>query len=286
MAEGTVQANAITLWYETLGDAADPALVLIMGLGAQALFWSVEFCERLAAGGRYVIRFDNRETGLSTWFDEQATYTLEDMADDTVGLLDALDITAAHVLGTSMGGMIAQWVAVRHPARVLSLTSMSSGPYVATDPATASLTKPTFDLAASLSAPVPETREGRVAQRLALVRQLWGTHPFDGDLLTDLETAMDERAYRPEAGLRQGAAMQRSPSRAEALQRLTVPTLVIHGTADPLIPPDRGQATAALIPGAQLLLVDGMGHSFPRSCWDEIIGAILQHTTAATSATA
>src|SRR5579883_2442743 len=130
MAEGTAQANGITLWYETFGNPEDPALVLITGLGFQGIgFWLTPFCERLAAGGRYVIRFDNREVGRSQWFDQTATYSLEDMADDVAGLLDALGIARAHIVGQSLGGQIAQLVAIRHPTRVLTLTSMMTGPY-------------------------------------------------------------------------------------------------------------------------------------------------------------
>ncbi len=133
MAEGTVQAKGLTLWYETFGEPTDPAVMLIMGMGAQAIDWPTEFCERLAASGHYAVRFDNREVGLSSWFGGDATYTYEDMADDVLALMDALGIGNAHIIGASMGGMIAQLVAIRHPARVLSLTSISSHPFSAAD---------------------------------------------------------------------------------------------------------------------------------------------------------
>lgn len=286
MAQGTVQANGITLWYETFGDPTDPALVLVAGLGYQTMgSWLTPFCERLAAGGRYVIRFDNRDTGYSQWFGEEATYTLADMADDVVGLLDALDVAQAHVVGRALGGSIAQWVAVRHPQRVLSLTSIMTGPYTAAEDAAAGLTPPTALLPALLAAPVPETREGHIAWAVELIRAIWGDLPFDEAERGAVEAQLHDRAWRPAAFALHAAAGQRTPSRVDALRRLTVPTLVIHGTADGRSPQDRGQATAALIPGARLLLVEGMGHSLPRACWDELTGAILMHTATPQSAT-
>jgi pimeloyl-ACP methyl ester carboxylesterase len=280
MAEGTVLANGITLWYETFGEPTDPALVLIAGLGYQTMgSWLTPFCERLAAGRRYVLRFDNRDTGLSQWFDESATYTLADMADDVVGLLDALGIAHAHVLGRALGGAIAQWVAVRHPERVLSLTSLMTGPYTPAEEAAAGLTPPPAVLPALLAAPVRETREGRIAWSVDLIRAIWGDLPFDEAERWEVEAQLHDRAWRPAASALHAAARQRSPSRVDALRRLTVPTLVIHGTADGMSPRDRGQALAALIPGTRLLLVEGMGHSLPRACWEELLGAILLHTS-------
>jgi pimeloyl-ACP methyl ester carboxylesterase len=282
MAEGTVAANGITLWYETFGDPADPALVLIMGLGGQGIHWPTAFCRRLAVGGRYVIRFDNRDVGRSSWFDEAATYTREDMADDVVGLLDALGIQQAHIVGISMGGAIAQWTAVRHPQRTLSLISMMEEPYTpaeeTAEQAAGRLVEPTAPLAELLSGPAPATREGRIGRQVELWRTIWGTVPFDEAEMRALEAEAYDRAYRPQAARLHMAANHRTPSRVEALRRLTVPTLVIHGTADTLIPPDRGAATAALIPGAKLVLINGMGHSLPRACWDQLVTTILQHT--------
>ncbi len=286
MPEGTVTANGITLWYETVGDPVDPALILINGLGGQGIGWPIAFCERLAAGGHYVIRFDNREVGLSQWFDADATYTYEDMADDVVGLLDALGIAKAHVVGVSMGGAIAQCVAIRHPTRVLSLTSISSSLYLATDTPPAGLQAPSVSVMDLVGGPVPETREGRVTKEVEqLWRPLWGDAPFDEAAVRAQVERSYDRAYRPEAVARQAAAGQRTPSRVAGLRRLTVPTLVIHGTADPLVPPDRGAATAALIPGARLLLIEGMGHCQPQGYGDELINAVLQHTAAPALAT-
>jgi len=286
MGEGTVAANGITLWYETFGDPGDPALILIMGLGEQGILWPTAFCERLAAGGHYVIRFDNREVGLSQWFDEDATYTYEDMAGDVVGLLDALGIAKAHVVGVSMGGAIAQFVAVRHLTRVLSLTSISSHPYGATDTPPAGLQAPRVSVMDLVGGPVLETREGRVTKAVEqLWRPLWGAVPFDEAAVRAQVESSYDRAYRPEAVARQAAAGQRTPSRVEGLRRLTAPTLVIHGSADPLVPPDRGDATAALIPGARLLLIEGMGHCQPVGYGDEVINAVLQHTATPALAT-
>jgi pimeloyl-ACP methyl ester carboxylesterase len=287
MAAGTAAANGITLWYESFGDSADPALVLIMGVGLQALVWPTEFCARLAAGGRYVVRFDNRDTGLSTYFGDDANYTLEDMAGDVAGLLDALGIAQTHVSGFSMGGRVAQWMAVRHPERVLSLTSMASSPYTTAEAAglpglAAGVPGLSPDsqrfFAEYVSGPFPETREARIERGVAHWRALWGTAPFEEDEIRAREAEMVERAWRPEAVVLQQRAIDRSPSRVEGLKRLAIPTLVIHGTADPLTPPGYGEATAALIPGARLLLVEGMGHALPRACWGELVGAILQHT--------
>lgn len=278
MAEGTIQANSITLWYETFGIPIDPALVLIMGRAIQGVGWPTEFCERLAAAGRYVVRFDNREVGLSTYLDEDATYTLEDMADDVVGLLDALGLAQAHVVGMSMGGAIAQWLAIRHPERTATLTLLASSAYTREEALAAGLRPLELDRNALYATPDPGTLEGRIQRSVGLWRQVWGTHPFDEAEVTARDTVAFTRADRPEAGVRQDAANARTPSRVAALRTLTVPTLVLHGTADPMVPPDRGEATAALIPGARLLLIEGMGHSLPRACWDELVTAIREHT--------
>lgn len=283
MAEGSVQANGITLWYESFGDPADPPVVLIAGIGAQALLWPTAFCERLAGGGRCVVRFDNRETGLSSHIGPDATYTFQDMADDVVGLLDALAIDHAHIVGISMGGQIAQWAAVRHPQRVATLTSMMFGPYTMAEVAAAGLPGPHPDILPIFSqyvaGPHPETLEARIEQGVAMWRAFRGTVPFEEDEVRAREAQQVDRMWRPEAAVLQRAAGQRSPSRVEQLKQLTIPTLVIHGAEDPVVPPAHGEATAATIPGARLLLIEGLGHSLPRACWDQLVDAILQHTT-------
>jgi len=276
MAETTVTANGIRLWYETFGGASDPPVLLIMGLGAQAISWDETFCRRLADGGRYVIRYDNRDVGLSQWFDDDSTpYTLNEMADDAVGLLDALGITRAHVVGVSMGGMIAQVVAITHPERVLTLTSIMS------TTGAGDVEPPTPEALAVLTALPGETFEERLDQAMRTRRLLHGPR-FDWDEKWQREraTASIERAFHPQGTQRQMQAILQSPPRVDALRDVAVPTLVIHGTADPLVHFSGGESTAKAVPGARLLAIEGMGHSLPPAVWDEVVPAILEHSVA------
>ncbi|MFE1907488.1 alpha/beta fold hydrolase [Streptomyces gardneri] len=283
----------VSLAYETFGDPGDPPVLLVMGFGAQMLGWHEDFCRALADRGRHVIRYDNRDCGLSTKFDDHpvdvaefiatvsagdiptalamAPYRLHDMADDGLALLTALGIERAHVVGSSMGGMIAQTMALSSPERVLTLTSMMSS----TGETAYGRSSP--EAQEAMATPKPADRDGYVA---AAERELvWASRRYgDGAALRELAAASYDRSYHP-AGLgRQLAAMILSGSRAEALRELRVPTLVIHGLDDTLIDPSGGRRTAELVPGAELLLIPDMGHDRPRELWPELIDAVVTHT--------
>ena len=261
------KANGIELEYDTFGDPSGAPLVLIAGLGMQMVGWDEEFCELLAGRGFHVIRFDNRDAGLSTWPD--ATYTLEDMARDAVGLLDALGVQQAHVVGASMGGFIAQVVALDHPERVLTLTSMISGPNGEDQ------VQPTPEAMALLFSPRPPTREEQVLLGLRSNKALLGPDdPFDETYeRTRIERAID-RAYNPPGFLRQFQAIAAAPGRLERLRSLRVPALVVHGDADILVPVQNGRNVAAVIPGARLVEIEGMGHDVPRRVWERVADEI------------
>lgn len=285
---GTTRANGVEIAYETFGSAQRPPLVLVMGLGTQMIAWPDGFCGLLADAGFHVIRFDNRDVGLSTHFHDApppnimaglagdrdgvgAAYRLEDMAADTVGLLDALSLDSAHLVGASMGGMIAQTVAIRHPKRIRSLTSLMSTPGP-------SAGRPTPAALAALFRPPASTREEAVAGTLEVLRVIGSPgHPFDEPAMTELIGRSYDRAYDPAGILRQMGAIAASGDRTEALHKIGTPALVIHGRQDPLIQFDGGEATAAAIPGAHLLAIDGMGHDLPVPLWREITDAITAH---------
>ena len=280
MSEGKVEANGVEIWYETFGRPADPTILLIRGAGEQGTAWRREFCERLVRAGRHVVRFDNRDVGLSRWFADDEPYTLDDMADDTVGLLDALEIDRAHLVGISMGGMIGQILAIRHPERVLTLTSMLSSPCSPFDPSFAPPDPQVMEAIEQLLGETAESREEKIEQRMQLWRALAGTrYPFDEEWWGNQAAEAVDRAWHPEATPHHMAAIEGVPSRVEALRNVGVPTLVIHGTADPVVTYSRGVATAEAIPGAKLLTIEGLGHELPPGCWDEVTTAILDHTS-------
>jgi pimeloyl-ACP methyl ester carboxylesterase len=292
-------SDGIELEYETFGDPADPAILLVMGFGTQLLGWDAEFCRLLAAPGRHVIRFDNRDCGLSTKQDDDpvdlteligaltvgdveraramAPYALRDMATDAIGLLDELGIARAHVVGSSMGGMIAQRMAIDFPDRVLSLTSMSSS---TGEPGYG---QPTPEAQQVLLSPRPADRDGYID---AAERDLvWASRRYrDPAALRALAAASYDRSYYPAGTARQLAAMVLDGSRADALRTLHVPTLVIHGRDDTAIDPSGGRRTAELVPGARLVLVEDMGHDRPPAVWPSLVEAIRQHTQAGTRA--
>jgi pimeloyl-ACP methyl ester carboxylesterase len=280
--------DGIELEYDTFGSRAHPALVLIMGLGAQMILWEEEFCEALAARGFFVVRFDNRDIGRSTQLDAlgmpnvmaamqaamtgkpvEAPYTLAEMADDTVGLMTALGIDRAHIVGASMGGMIAQTVAIRHPERCLSMTSIMS---TTGDP---TLPQATAEAMTMLLTPPPGDREGNVARAIAAWKVIGSPgYPFDEPRMRALFGRAFDRGYNPAGVARQLTAIVASGDRTAALRSVTVPTLVIHGADDPLVRVEAGRATAAAIPGATLLEIPGMGHDLPVGTWRPIIDAI------------
>lgn len=261
--------NGIELEYETFGDPSGAPLLLIAGLGSQMISWNDQFCELLAGRGFQVIRFDNRDVGLSTWMD--AAYTLNDMAADAAGLLDAIGIPAAHVVGTSMGGFIAQLVALNHPDRVLTLTSIMSGPNGEDE------VPPTDEGREVLLVPAPKTREERIQVGLWAKRRLLGSaDPYDDEYERARVTAAVDRAYHPAGFARQLGAIVAAPSRLCRLSSLRVPALVVHGRDDILVPVDNGRKVAAAIPGARLMEIEGMGHDLPSRVWEQVADAIAE----------
>jgi len=279
------RANGIELEYQTFGGRSAPPLLLIMGLGAQMITWDDAFCQQLVDRGFQVIRFDNRDSGLSTWMKDlgppdmasafsgspNAAYQLDDLAADAAGLLDALNIDAAHVVGASMGGFIAQLVAINHPERVLSLTSIMSGPGGTDEVA------PKPEGAAVLMASPPDTREARIEQAMSFRRALIGSDdPFDQALERAKATRAIDRAYYPVGTGRQLLAILAARSRTERLKQLRVPTLVVHGVDDVLVPVENGRLTAEAVPGARLLEFDGMGHDLPKRVWPQVADAIAE----------
>jgi pimeloyl-ACP methyl ester carboxylesterase len=282
------KSNGIELAYETLGDPGDPALLLIMGLGAQLTDWPVQFCTELAAHGFFVIRFDNRDSGLSTEFDSagapdlaaamggRSAYKLADLAADTAGLLDALDIPRAHIVGVSMGGMIAQQFAIDFPSRLLSLCSIMS----TTGDRTVGGSTPAAS--AALSRPPATSLAEAIAGQVATSKVIGSPgYPVPEADRLQRATAKIERSYRPLGTGRQLAAIFASPDRTAGLATVTAPTLVVHGAEDPLVDVSGGRATAAAIPGAELLVLPGMGHDLPQPLWPQIIDAITANTSRA-----
>jgi pimeloyl-ACP methyl ester carboxylesterase len=276
MGEGTVVVNGVRLWWEDFGDPANPHVVLIIGANATAMVWDAALYEAIVAAGFHVVRFDNRDIGLSQWIDfETEPYTLDDMAADTVGLMDALSIERAHLIGESMGGMIAQLIALNYPDRVLTLTSMCSSPGVF-DP---ELPPIPDEIIALGMAPLPESRAERVEHLVEFYRALSGTTPFDEQRNRNLiETDMD-RGFNPTPA--HALVTLSAPSRREALGHLDLPVLVIHGDADPLFPYEHGVATAKAVPGARLVTVSEAGHV--DLCWrvDDLLPPILDQLTSA-----
>lgn len=284
-------ANGIEIEYETFGDPSAPPLLLVMGLGAQMISWDEAFCEQLAARGFHVIRFDNRDVGLSTKMEAagepdllaafagsaKPAYRLEDLADDAVGLLDALGIEAAHIVGASMGGFVSQLIAIDHPDHVLSLTSIMSGP------SGRDQEPPTPRAAEVLTRVPPPSREGQIAHGIWVRKVLAGSEDtFDeADERRRAERAYD-RSYYPLGAARQLMAVLAADSRLERLRNIQVPTLVIHGMDDNLVPVENGRRTAAGVPGARLLEFEGMGHNLPERFWPQVIDAIEETARKAT----
>jgi len=283
----TVRVGEIDLAYETFGDPSDPAVLLVMGLATQMLGWPDALCTGLAERGHHVIRFDNRDIGLSTHLSDapaadvmalmagdtsSASYRLSDMAADAVGLLDALGIESAHVVGASMGGMIAQTVAIEHPERVRTLTSIMS---TTGDP---SVGAPTPAAMGALLAPPPTTRDGAIEGTVAAYRVIGSpAYPFDEAELRERAGIAYDRGHDPAGVSRQLAAILASGDRTAKLRELAVPTLVIHGDRDVLVQPSGGEATAAAIPGAEHVVIEGMGHDLPAALVPELVDRIAAH---------
>ena len=286
--------NGITLCYETFGEPSAPPVMLIMGLGTQMIAWDTAFCEDLAGRGFFVVRFDNRDTGRSTRLDgapvpklrelvlrrvARPAYKLADMALDTVGLMDALGLERAHIVGASMGGMIAQTVAARHPARVRSLTSIMSntGAFFSGQPAP--------KMMPVLLAAAPTDRESFIERGVKTWTTI-GSPGFDRDELElrEMIALSFDRGASAAGSARQLGAIIASGNRRRELRGIRAPTLVIHGEADKLVSPSGARATVKAIRGARLITIPGMGHDLPRAAWPQILGAIEQHARAADEA--
>jgi len=289
-------ANGIQIEYDTFGDSTSPPLLLIMGLGAQMIAWREDFCKLLVEKGLYVIRFDNRDIGLSTKFEElgipdtaaaatalfqdgkkiEFAYTLDEMADDAVGLLDALGIEKANICGASMGAAITQTIGYRHPSRALSLIPIMGTTGNPELPAA----KP--EALAVLFTPAPDQREAYIDHRMNTWKTLWGTLPFDEEDIRKRSSIEYDRSYYPQGIARQLMATLAHGNRRPRLASVASPTLVIHGVEDPLVPVEGGKDTADAIPGAEILLIEGMGHCLPKAIWPRITDAIANHVSKAT----
>ncbi len=286
MTEERVKVGEVELVYETIGDPGNPTLLLVMGLGMQLIHWDLELCEGLAERGFQVIRFDNRDAGLSTKIDApvpnvmramaglriEAPYLLSDMADDSFGLLDQLGIECAHVAGVSMGGMIAQTMAIRQPERVLSLGSMMS------TTGDRRVGTPKLRVWSVMMRRAPEDRDAYIKYFVRVFRMIGSPdYRLDEADMRERAAATYDRCHNPAGTARQLAAILSSGSRTAALRRLDVPTVVIHGERDPLIPFRAGVATAKAIPGAELLALPGMGHDLPRELWPRFTDALTKN---------
>jgi len=288
----TVFANGIQIEYETFGEPSSPSLLLIAGIGGQMIGWDEELCKEWAGKGLYVIRFDNRDVGLSTKMEEtgvpdfpaaiaagmkgekvDAPYTLDDMADDAVGLLDALKIDKAHICGISMGGAIAQTIAFRHPSHVRSMTQV----YATSGNPELPAGKP--ETMALLLTPPPEEREAYIDYMMKFYRAVAGRgFPFDEVWHRKLAGRSYDRAFYGPGKARQFLAILAHGNRKPLLASITAPTLVIHGADDPLVPVSGGRDSAEAIPGAELMIIEGMGHDMPHgSAWPLIVEAVVAH---------
>jgi len=285
------RANGINIAYQTFGDKDASPLILIMGLGSQMVLWDGEFCRQLAAGGYRVIRFDNRDVGLSTKLDWMQVpnstavtaalqrgeapalpYTLEDMATDTAELLTALGYESAHIVGESMGGMIGQIMAIHFPERLRSLTSIMSST------GNPLLPPPSPEVLEILYTPFPSDHDGYVESFVRAFKILSGPAiPLNVALARKWAEQSYERGLNPAGVARQFAAIMAAGDRTEKLKSISVPTLVIHGEADPLLPVECGLATAAAIPGSRLKIIQGMRHALPEAVWPQIVAEITRH---------
>jgi pimeloyl-ACP methyl ester carboxylesterase len=283
--------GTLTIEYETHGDPEDPTLLLVHGLGAQLIAWDDEFVQRFVERGYHVVRFDNRDIGLSTKIDMpddmdvltailealggspvDAPYLLSDMADDALGLLEVLEIERAHILGVSMGGMIVQQMAINAPHRIASMTSIMS---TTGDP---DVGQAEPDVLGLLMAPPPPGRDAIIDAAVAVSEAIASPGLFDEERARRLAAAAYDRSFYPEGTPQQGLAILASGSRTEALRSIDVPALVIHGDSDPLVHYSGGERTAEAIPNAEFILIEGMAHDIPELMWNRVITAVCEHT--------
>lgn len=282
------KVNDLEIEYETFGNSSEKPLLLVMGLGAQMVSWDEEFIQFLVDRGFYVIRFDNRDVGLSSKCEEggepnimqammviqrgepvEAPYALEDMAEDAIGVLDTLGIEKAHICGASMGGMIAQIMTFRHPSRVLSLTSIMS------TTGNPDLPQPTSEAMQALMTPAPQEREANIESSVKIGRMLYGSgFPYDEQKSRKLAEREYDRCFYPPGFGRQLLAIMTNGNRKPKLSAIKVPTLVIHGDDDSLVPVEGGKDTHEAIAGSDLIIIGGMGHSLPPETWEQITDAI------------
>jgi pimeloyl-ACP methyl ester carboxylesterase len=294
----TVKANGIAIAYDTFGERGGHPLVLIMGLSRQMVAWPEGFCKGLAASGQFVVRFDNRDAGLSSKIEDggfpdmqraimdyqagralNPPYTLSDMAADTVGLMDMIRLEKAHVCGLSMGGMIAQTMAIEHPDRLLSLISMQS---TTGDPGLPNTDPRVMEV---MFRPPPPEREAFIQYMVDVFKTFGGgSDKFSEDTEREISGLSYDRSFYPGGFARQIMAVLADGSRRQALTRVNIPTLVIHGSHDALVPPAHGKDTAEAVPGAKLVEIEGMGHgmSYPE-LWGDIVEAIVSHTASVKS---
>jgi pimeloyl-ACP methyl ester carboxylesterase len=282
-ASGTATvADGIDLAYETFGSPDDPAIVLVMGLGTQMIAWPDELCAALAEAGHHVVRFDNRDIGLSTHLDvpppalpqmvlkKDPPYRIDDMADDAAGLADALGISRFHLVGASMGGFISQTIAIRYPHRVRSLT------LIMTSTGSRRVGRPTPAVLRRLAQPrVITTREEAMDSALEVYRVIGSPDHLDEELIRELAGRSWDRADDTDGRMRQLAAILAQPDRTKALGALRIPTLIVHGLSDPLVSASGGLALARSIPGATFIGHQGMGHDLPRTLWPALVTDIL-----------
>jgi pimeloyl-ACP methyl ester carboxylesterase len=286
MNEQFAEVGPVTLCYETFGDPVDPAILLIMGLGTQMVAWREDFCRQLVERGFFVIRFDNRDSGRSTSMDgrpitlrelitkrvKEPPYTLGDMADDAIGLLDHLGVEQAHIVGASMGAMIGQHLAMRHPGRVLTLASIMSttgGRFVG---------RPKLAIIPLFLSKPSGGKEDYVERAVKLFHAVGSKKLFDEEYVREGAALSWDRGVNVAGTGRQLAAITADRNRSKRLARITAPTVVIHGKDDRLVGPSGGKATAKAIPGARLVMIDDMGHDLPRPVWPKLIGAIVENT--------
>lgn len=279
--------RGVRLCHQTVGDRADPPMLLIMGIASQMIGWPDRFCEQLAARGFYVIRFDNRDSGRSTWLTdlgvpsvtaawekglEHPPYLFTDMADDCAGLLDALGFGVAHLVGASLGGFVAQTLAIEQPNRALSLASMMSST------GSSQVGQPSAVAMEALMTKPPGDRDGYIDSIVA-VRKVIGSTGFEQDeaWIRDVAGRAFDRGINPDGVQRQLVASICSGSRHDRLAAIEAPTVVLHGAADQLIDPSGGRATAAAVPGAELLIIDGWGHDLPPAVWGRVVDAITEN---------
>jgi pimeloyl-ACP methyl ester carboxylesterase len=284
----------VELYYETFGEPADPALLLVNGLGSQCINYRVDWCEKFVAEGFFVIRFDNRDVGLSTKFKgvepdvpgvaravakgrkPSVPYTVRDMAADAIAVLDAAGVERAHVMGVSMGGMIVQTLAIDYRDRLLSMTSVMS----TTGDTDVGRSSP--EALALINAPPPDDRDAYIARHLESQR-VWGSPAcYDEPRLRANAGEAFDRCFHPEGQARQMMAIMASPRRTDALRAVKVPALVVHGDADTLVDPSGGRRTAEVIPGARFVLVEGMGHDYPPEHWPRLVELVTEHARSAT----